>query len=203
MSSVRNRMRLAVVALAAAAHLAWPASAAGGEGGALTPASEEGFRRFMGMAAAGHLGADVYGANVGVSRGPTRIELLRRDAPPKILLLTAKRSRQSHSRYFDIIAAEAAGATDVARVGAALDAAFAGNPFRPTGVELPPGFAAPGWLDSWSNDGWRGLVRAAELKMMGRSGLPYTIAVMVALTVLSITGTALLWLGEPEAARRR
>jgi hypothetical protein len=170
--------------------------AARGQG--LTRDSEPGFLRFIGMAEAGELGDDVINANVGVMGDTVRIELVRKGAPSKILLLTLKRSRHSISRYFDIAAEEGADENDVRLVGEALDRVFSEDPFRLAGNEALPGdMPATTFMEAWSYRGWKGVQQAIEQRMMTLITLPHAVAVIVLLGMALLAGTLLLWTAVP------
>jgi hypothetical protein len=167
---------------------------------ALTADCEDGFQRFIHMAEQGQLGADVSEANVGVFKTWARVELVRRGAPTKVLLLTPKATPQVASRYFDIAPGDGADAADVRRVGRALDEVFTSDPFHLPGLEeVVPGSPIAGVTDAWRYGGWRGVLRVLEQRMMVLVSLQYTVAVIAALMVGSLLSLLLLW--GSDAAR--
>lgn len=163
--------------------------------------SEDGFRRIIAMAEAGELGEDVSSANVRIEHARVRIELLRPNGRPAVLLLTPKQSGQSPSRYFDVAAGADATRDDAQRLGRALDRAFIEDPFRLTGFEEPPhGEPIPGLGQAWEHGGWRAVVRALQRRMMVLAGLTYTGAVLVMLAVGTLAALLLLWFALPPDA---
>ena len=159
----------------------------------LTKDCEEGFRQLIRMAQGGRLGDDVTNANVAVAGNKIRVELVGARAPVKVLLLTPKRSPQAVSRYFDVVAGEGATASDVGRVGTALDEVFVDDPFQILGLELSPGDPVPTLAEAWALSGWRGARRAFEQRMMVLAGLQYTVGVIVALAAGLLASLAVLW----------
>ena len=168
---------------------------------ALTRDSEVGFQRFIHMAQTGQLGDDVTNANVGVFKNHARVELVRGAAPLKLFLLTPKNATQTISRYFSIEPGDGATASDVVRVGKALDAAFGGDPFQLAydffNATLG-GDPIPSLAEAWTNGSWRGVRRGLERLMVALAGLPYTIAVIVALVAALLASLVLLWGSMPQ-----
>jgi hypothetical protein len=146
------------------------------------------------MAQQGRLGDDVTNANVGVEKTRVRVELLRTGAPSKMIWLAPKRSEQALARFFDITAGEGASEDDLVRVGRALDEIFPADPFVIAGFEASPGGEAiPGFIEAWTSDGWRGIVRVFERRMMAFASVEYTTGVLVVLAIGVVTTLALLW----------
>jgi hypothetical protein len=172
---------------------------------ALTKDSEAGFERFLHMAQTGQLGKDVSNANVGVFKNYARLELVRGNAPKKVFLLTPRTSATRVCRYFTIEPGDGATASDVARVGHALDEAFGEDPFQLAYdfFNAPPGGdPLPSLVDAWESGGWHGVVRGLERRMAALAGIQYTIAVIVALTVALLASLLLLWAsGGPPPSR--
>ena len=162
---------------------------------ALTKDSEVAFERFIHMAQTGQMGHDVTNANVGILKNHVRVELVRAGAPVKLLLLTPKDSTQTASRYFHIEAGEGATASDVARVGRALDEVFAEDPFQLAYDffnAAPGGAPIPSLADAWVYGGWTGVLHGLGRRMAALAGIPYTVAVIVALTTALACSLVLL-----------
>lgn len=190
-------MRLARLTRVVSFLLVWNAPAIA-QDVTLSKDCEEGFRRLMHLAQGGQLGDDVSNANIGIAGNQVRLELVRTGAPNKQLLLTPKRSPHEISRYFDVAAGDGATASDVERVGRALDDVFRKDPFHVLGVEGPPtGDPIPSLTEAWAYGGWRGVLRVCERRMMVLAGLEYTIAVIVALAFVSLASLVLLWASIP------
>jgi hypothetical protein len=171
---------------------------------ALTTDCEAGFQSFIRMAQDGRLGDDVTNANVGIWKNHARIELVRAGAPSKLLLVTPRNSNQTISRYFNIEAGEGATGRDVARVAHALDQAFDADPFQLAYDffnAVPGGDALPNLATAWRDGGWKGAVRALERRMAALAGLPYTIAVIVALAAALLASLCVLWGSPPHPPR--
>lgn len=160
--------------------------------------SEAGFLRFMQMAQTGQLGDDVINANVGVFKTWVQVELVRQGAPKKLLYLKPKSTTQAFSRYFDIEAGEGTTASDVVRVGRALDAVFADDPFELT-LDLfnTTPDRIPRLADAWAYGGWRGVFRALQRRMVAMAGLTYTVAVIATLVAGLLVTLVLLWGSMP------
>lgn len=155
---------------------------------------EAGFRRFIQMAQSGALGADVSNANVSVDGKRVEVELVRVNAPSTSLRLTPKQSAQTLSRYFDIIPDDGTPASDAERVGKALDAAFAEDPFAIVGLEGSRGDdPIPGVLAAWEYGGWHGVARVLERRLMVLASVRYTVTVVVALAIGICASVGLLW----------
>lgn len=191
MTSRRSHLALRLVGLV----LLW-STLSSAQDLALTTQSEAGFRRFMQMAKAGKLGADVADANVGVFQSYARVELLGVGVS-KTLRLTRRSAGQGFSRYFDVVVEDGGGATpaDVERVGRALDEAFTEDPFV---VAVDFFGAAPGdptlsYGEAWDNGGWQGVLRAGERHLSALASFPYTVAVIVVAAVACLAGVLLLW----------
>ena len=160
----------------------------------LTKSCEAGFRRFIGLAEGGALGDDVTTANVAALGDHARVELVRKQGPVKVLVLKPKRTPHSIARYFDIEAGVNANADDVARVGGALDQAFAEDPFGILGLEAPATTGSvPGIGEAWAYGGWTAVLDALERRMMILAGLRYTVGVIVALGLGTLASLVLLW----------
>jgi hypothetical protein len=168
---------------------------------ALTRDSEAGFRQLIDMAQTGRLGTDVTNANVGVFNDHVRLELLRPDAPMKVLLLTDKRSPHALSRYFDVAAGDGATSADVARVGAALDEVFTQDPFEIQVYEGFSGATAPGLAEAWQYGGWQAVLRAGERRMIAYASLTYTRGIIAALALTWVVSLAVLWGSMPPRDR--
>lgn len=167
----------------------------------LTEACEDGFRQLIQMAQTGRLGDDVTNANVGVEKIRVRVELLRGDAPSKVIWLAPKRSEHSLARFFDLTAGEGASEADLVRLGRALDQIFSSDPFVVAGFEASPGGEAiPGFAEAWTNDSWRGIVRVFERRMMAFASVEYTTGVIVVLAIGIVATLALLWGSACEEA---
>jgi len=167
---------------------------------ALTTDSEVAFERFIHMAQTGQLGDDVTNANVGILKNHVRVELVRAGAPVKVLLLTPKDAAQGVCRFFNIEPREGATASDVARVGHALDEVFAEDPFRLAYDfynATPGGDPIPTLAMAWGDGGWRGVRRVVERRIVALAGLTYTIGVIVALAVALLGSLVLLWGSTP------
>lgn len=165
----------------------------------LTTDSEASFRRFIHMAQNGELGADVSNANVELNGAQAGIELVRRAAPGKFLVLTPKRSQQAGSRYFDIAPGDNATAADVVLVGRALDRCFGEDPFQYAGLEESlAGGPMPGIAEAWAVGGWRGVLRAFERRLMALASLEYTVAIIVGLVLGFIASLVVLWGTNPR-----
>ena len=167
---------------------------------ALTTDSDAAFERFIHMAQTGELGADVTNANVGVIKNHARVELVPAPgASRKLFLLTPKDATQTLCRYFNIEPGEGATASDAARVGRALDAAFGEDPFQLAYDffnAVPGGAALPSLADAWRRSGWSGVLHGLERRTVGLAGLPYTVAVIGALAAALVASLWLLW-GAP------
>jgi hypothetical protein len=166
----------------------------------LTTDSEAAFQRLIRMAQTGQLGDDVTNANVGIVKNRAVVELVRTGAPTKLLYLTPKSSTDGTSRYFDVTPGEGARASDVARVGKALDDVFGEAPFQ-----LAPEFfdAVPGGVpirplaDAWRFGGWRGVMHALERHTVALAGRAYAIGVTVGLAAGMLASLLLLWGSNP------
>jgi hypothetical protein len=165
----------------------------------LTEACEDGFRKLIQMAQQGRLGDDVTNANVGVEKIRVRVELLRTGAPSKVIWLAPRRSEQALARFFDITAGEGASQDDLVRVGRALDEIFPADPFVVSGFEASPGGEAiPGFAQAWTSDGWRGIVRVFERRMMAFASVEYTATLLVVLAIGVAASLVLLRGSEPR-----
>lgn len=180
--------------------LAWT-TAGTGQDLSLTTDCEGGFREFIHLAEAGGVGSDVKNANIDIAGDKVRVELVRVGAPNKLLFLTRKRSREAHSRYFDIALGNNATASDLETVGKALDRVFHADPFHIVGVEASPdGEPIPGLMQAWEHDGWRGVVHACERRMMILASLEYTVGVIVVVGLGLLTSLAVLWARPPSCS---
>ncbi len=171
---------------------------------ALTTNCEAGFRRFIHMAQTGQLGRDVTNANVGILKNHVRVELVRGGTSNKLLLLTPKSGGQTMARYFNIEPGEGATATDVARVGQALDEAFDADPFELAYDffnAVPAGDPIPRLADAWAYGGWAGVMRTVERRMAALVGPRYTIAVIVGVGASLLASLVLLWGSTPRPVR--
>jgi hypothetical protein len=198
---------LAAVGALLVSLVSWSAPATGREL-TLSKDSESGFLRLMHMAQTAQLGADVINANIGVDGEHVRVELVRRHAPIAVLRLTPKRSAQTVCKYFDITPGEGATASDVARVGKALDDVFTGDPFQILGHEESFGAVPhPTLTEAWEYGGWRAVLRALEVRMMVPASLEYTVGVIVLLALGVLASLLVLWLSpallpDPQAEGR-
>ncbi len=171
----------------------------------LTRYSEVGFLQLMHLAQNGQLGDDVVNANIGVTKDHVRVELVRTGAPSKVFLLCPKSAAHGSSRYFDIEPGEGAAASDVERLGRALDRVFAENPFQLAPDFFngsPHGEGMPGFADVWRAAGWRGVGRLLERRMVSLASLRYTIAVIGGLLMSVLASLSLLWGSAPPAHLR-
>lgn len=170
---------------------------------ALTEDSATAFERFIQMAQRGQLGDEVVNANVGILKNHVRVELVPAPgAQRKLFLLTPKDSTQTLCRYFNIDPGDGATASDAARLGAALDAAFADDPFRLAYDffnAVPGGDPLPSLAAAWHNSGWKGVLRGLVRRTVALAGLPYTVAVIGALAAALLASLWLLWGGPPPA----
>ena len=190
--------RPAGAAIFALTVLLWSASASA-QDLMLPPFSEVGFLQLIHMAQTGQLGEDVTNANVEVFKTWVQVELVRAEAPTKLLRLTPKSSTQTICRYFNIEAGEGATTSDVERVGKALDEVFAGDPFQldPGFFDEPPGGEPiPRLADVWQYGGWRGVLRVLERRTTALASLGYTIAVIVVVSTVLLASLLLLWGSE-------
>src|SRR5262245_40989340 len=191
-------LRIARVVLCVSA-LAWTTSGAG-QDLSLTTDCEAGFREFIHLAESDGVGSDVKDANIDIADDKVRVELVRVGAPNKLLFLTRKRSRQPHSRYFDITLGDNANASDMETVGKALDRVFHSDPFHIIGVEASPdGEPIPGLMEAWNYDGWSGVVQACERRTMVLASLEYTVGVIAVVALALLTSLAIMWGGPPRS----
>jgi hypothetical protein len=168
----------------------------------LTKDCEQGFRRFVEMAQNGRFGSDVEDVNVGISAKQVQIELVRRDAPSKHFLLSAKRSTHSISRYFDVVPGEGSTVADAEQIGRALDEVFLESPFVLPAISRPRNAApASGTAGTWSSDSWMGLLHGAAWRMMGPASLEYTVGIIVALVLGLLATLVFLWTAQPPPRR--
>lgn len=165
----------------------------------LTKDSEPGFWRLIDAAQVGQFGDNVINANVGVSFGNVRIELVRKSGANPILFLTRKRSTQPLSRYFDIEIGPGATASDAARLGKVLDEAFQDDPFEPSfdffGGRTSAAF--PSLAKAWKYGGWSRALGVLEGRLTAPVGVGYTIAVILASASALLASLVLLWASEP------
>ena len=187
-------MRLRRVAGPAIMVLAWCACApwAAAQDLTLGADSEDGFRRLMRMAQTGQLGDEVVNANIAIAHDRVHVELVGPGGDSKHLTVT--RSPLRGAGFFAVTAGDGASASDAERVSRALDAAFDRDPFRVAGLEETAGdTVVPGLADAWRDDGWRGLARVGERRMMANAGRAYTVGVIVLLAAgLSVSVILLL-----------
>jgi hypothetical protein len=169
----------------------------------LTPDAEAGFRQLMRMAQAGELGSEIANANVGVERERVSVELVRADGSTQRFTLTARGAAPAASRFFAIAAGAGASEDDVARLGRALDACFAHDPF-----DLGDDFFAadqdggvPTLGEAWASDGWHGAGRALLRRMASPAGLRYTVAVIALLAIGVLASVAILCTTPPPGDR--
>jgi len=170
----------------------------------LTKDCEDGFLRFMHMAQTGQLGGDVTNANIGVTGNQVRVELVRVQGPNAVLLLAPRQSAQAASRYFEIALGEGADASDVTRVGKALDQVFWEDPFQILGHEesLATG-PLPSVTEAWGYGGWRGVRRVLEGRMMVLASLEYTVGLIAVMALGVLASLLLLWLSPPPPREGR
>jgi len=163
---------------------------------ALTKDCEDGFRRLMQMAQSGQLGKDVAQANVGIFKNHARVELVRRELPIAVLLLTPKDSSDGMPPYFSVEPGMGATAEDVARVARALDEVFTENPFRPAYDFFNAsrvGAPIPGIGEAYASGGWRGVLGVLARHTAALASLSYTVAVLVMLVAGIVASVLLLW----------
>jgi len=164
---------------------------------ALTKDSELGFQRLIDAAQNGKLGNDVTNANVAVSSTRVQVELVRTDAPNKLLFLTQKTSAPGLSRYFDIALGEGSTANDAARVAEILDTAFRDDPFEASfdffGTR-GTNHLAP-LAEAWTNGGWTRAGRVLAGYITAPAGLGYTVAV-IAMVTIAVLASLILLLGS-------
>lgn len=172
----------------------WLAAAAVAQEATLPPDAEEGFRCVMHLAETGALGADVRDASIAVNGAEARVELLRRDAPAAVLVLTPARQGRAASRYFAIAPSGDASPGHAARLAAALDACFAGDPYQFAGLEESLAERpVPGIGAAWRTGGWRGVARALERRMMGLATRAHAMAIVIAVATGLGAGVLALW----------
>lgn len=180
----------------------WGNASAAAQDLVLTERCEDGFRRLIHMAQTGQLGSDVTNANVGILNNQVRVELVRAGAANKLLVLTLKSSPHTISRYFDVAPGEGATASDVVRVGKALDEVFVEDPFQVLGLEETlSGTRIPSFTEAWAYGGWREVLRVFERRMMVIASVRYTITVIAALAAGLVASLSLLWGSAPPSPR--
>jgi hypothetical protein len=123
---------------------------------------------------------------------------VRSGALAKQFVLTPKHSAQTIARYFDIEPGEGVTASDVARLGRALDDVFSADPFHLAGLEESVGGEPmPSLREAWTYGTWRGVLRVFERRMMVLASLRYTIGLIVALALGVLASLVLLWGAVP------